>query len=104
MRGEVSRCNGETMPALSGFLRKSGAKKKSLSEYANARRNSGAQRISKASSNAQQFENTRDFVSPSCEKVLYTMARALLGLIQEFSRSGRVRHDELKRSIKQGGS
>jgi hypothetical protein len=92
------------MPALSRILRKSNAKKKSLNEYASACRDGGAQRISRASPNLQQFENTRDFVSSRLETVLYTMARALLGLIQEFSRSGRVRHDELKPSIKQGGS
>jgi hypothetical protein len=92
------------MPALSRVLRKSSAKKRSLTEYANARRDGGAQRISKAFPNVQQLENMRDFVPPRRETVLYTMARALLDLIQEFSGSGRVRHDELKRSTKQGRS
>ena len=32
MRGEGSRCNGATMPALSRVLRKSSAKKRSLTD------------------------------------------------------------------------
>jgi hypothetical protein len=57
-------------------------KEKSLNEYANACRDGGAQRISKASSNAQRPDNTIDFLQPDRLTPLYTMARALL----DFSR------------------
>jgi hypothetical protein len=51
--------------------------------------------MSKPFSLRQQIENMMDFVFSKRRKALYTMARALLS--QKFSRSGRVRHDELKR-------
>jgi hypothetical protein len=76
-------------------LRKSGAIKISLSEYADARHKRYAQRISRGSLITQQIENMRDFVSTGGQMTLYTMARALLGLFWDYSRSGRGHHGEL---------
>jgi hypothetical protein len=80
---------------LIAALRKSGAIKISPSEYADARRKSCAQRMSKPSLAAQRIENMRDFVWAGGQMALYTMARALLGLSREYSRSGRGHHGEL---------
>jgi len=76
-------------------LRKSDAIKISPSEYADARRKSCAQGMSKPSLAAQQIENMQDSVSAGGRMALYTMARALLGLFRETSRSGRGHHGEL---------
>jgi hypothetical protein len=54
--------------------------------------------MSNGSLNIQRIEIMIDFVSANLKTALYTMARTLLGLGSEFSRSGHVRYDELKRS------